>query len=738
MFERALPETQTTVTPREINQLVNAIAALFLQWRDEVAVEVMAVYVIRRKQIEQNLLRFLQSFEADIAREISNWKLQLAALHYGVPVDKAAQVMFEQPIRNAIVAFDQEAFGTLAKTDGFGDTFEFVTANLPIDPEDETTSFRILSNAALLLASLETDDAMWKETAWSNLTEQLLTMGGPDQATEDLSLRLKCLMEHVSPGQYETFAETCADRLSALLSKKGLNPKNLDATQDAAVALLEFAAKHSLETPEFTIGPDAATFLNRVSAARWKHKLWPQLRGEFDAEQIVETLRGMLISKVDQGTVPGAIDVLTTSAGDDIYGGDTLIVWTPLAQLAAEVVRNPDQHGVKAGVAIQSLAFMMRRQSEAETLLTALADEEVVAQRMSTAAEETDWDELFTMLAVLIWRGKRFGAPANSNWSYLLGAKSDLPQRTLLRMRTFFGGKTMPLVWEASRANYNNHPLLEAIIRHMVEKGDLGEINLKQILNELPRYRDAVPWRLRTRFMDLLVAKGSFWSQLEAAPMGQPLHLATVALSKKSPQHEDRVREIVERRIKGATKEEWKVALLSGDQPFEMATELAVSHDFRLGRDSALFGTLADHIDFMARAADRHVRARWFGLLALFHLRQARGLMKALAEALLAAPPRQALHVLKAGGKEMLKAAAYGANPRVAVENIVLKQMRTKDGREWLKDNQQEVRGWVQRSSDETQAAVAWVLRRDKNSKSEERRYDAEVLASSWGLSEVA
>jgi len=47
-FEEHLPSTSIKVTPREINKLVNRLAALYLQWRDEsIQFEVLAYYAIR-------------------------------------------------------------------------------------------------------------------------------------------------------------------------------------------------------------------------------------------------------------------------------------------------------------------------------------------------------------------------------------------------------------------------------------------------------------------------------------------------------------------------------------------------------------------------------------------------------------------------------------------------------------------------------------------------------------------
>ncbi len=109
-------------------------------------------------------------------------------------------------------------------------------------------------------------------------------------------------------------------------------------------------------------------------------------------------------------------------------------------------------------------------------------------------------------------------------------------------------------------------------------------------------------------------------------------------------------------------------------------------------------------------------------------------ILRALGQAMLRGPSAQALHLLKTGGSAFLKAAALADNSNGAVNGLVVGLLRTKDGRDWLRDNQHEVRTWVQRADQQAKASVAKALQSHFKSKSEERRYAAEFLSNQWDI----
>jgi hypothetical protein len=90
------------VTPRNINVLVNDIALLKLQWKSEIKFATMAYYAINRNEIEQDLENSLITKDPDIGRFDEKWTTGVAAIHYGVPVDRVMQVLIQPDLKASI------------------------------------------------------------------------------------------------------------------------------------------------------------------------------------------------------------------------------------------------------------------------------------------------------------------------------------------------------------------------------------------------------------------------------------------------------------------------------------------------------------------------------------------------------------------------------------------------------------------------------------------------------------
>lgn len=57
-----------------------------------------------------------------------------------------------------------------------------------------------------------------------------------------------------------------------------------------------------------------------------------------------------------------------------------------------------------------------------------------------------------------------------------------------------------------------------------------------------------------------------------------------------------------------------------------------------------------------------------------------------------------------------------------------------KGGRDWLRDNRDEMVAWVQKSDTKARAELLKALNASLRSKQEDQRYTANMLAAKWGL----
>lgn len=733
LFEQELPSSQTVVTPREINKLLNRIGALYLQWQTEgIPVEVMALFVVRRKTIEKGLLEFLQSSQADIERVAPDWKRQLAALYYGVPVSKAAQVLLEQPIRQAVIDYDRDAFAGLAGIDGFGEIFEFVTANLP-GISSSLPPFTLITNAALLLDSLSSTDGHWNVAAWHNLIQCYLELAEAIPASDSVPQRLQALANHASAGDRPAFIDLTAAGLRKLLGAAHERWELDKAIRVAASDLVVFAARHGEDEPEFHLEIEPAIFITKLNAARVYPRLWPQFRTTAEGEAMATALNEMLRSRPQQSAVPGAIGCLLTQAGMRVYGGDTQIDWDAVAEAAAEVVRRAQDFDASPFPAIRVMAQLIHT-DRGRSLIVQLVNDGVLAARLDEALQQKSWTDFADVLALLIWRNGHFQAPNSMTWAQLLNANPDLPEQVIEAMRRMFPRAVVRALWGAHDANRGlTTDFLETVIGRFVASGNLGWFDSKEVIANLVRYKYAVPWRQRDKFLQLVEAQNSFWSEFESAPLGPHILEAAEFLERAGGEKADRAAAIVRQRVEDATIDEWKNAITSGAEPYGLGKKLIAAGAPPFSRKSSLFEALEATIGVLTSGADRDARMRWFELGDLLKVKTRRAVFESLADSLGNATPEQALHLLRSGGQQFLK-LGFAQNPHSAVSNVVLKQLQKKDGRDWLRDNHEEVRGWVQRTGAEGRATIGEALLPLRRSKAEERRYSAEILSKHWDL----
>ena len=115
-------------TPRSLKTFVNQIGALHREWQDEFPLSHLACYVLFQgdgKDVREALLANDDSelLSQSIGEE---WRGVIAALHFGVPVEEARQLLLRGPIQAALANGDEKALSELelAHREGFWSVLE--------------------------------------------------------------------------------------------------------------------------------------------------------------------------------------------------------------------------------------------------------------------------------------------------------------------------------------------------------------------------------------------------------------------------------------------------------------------------------------------------------------------------------------------------------------------------------------------------------------------------------------
>ena len=115
-------------TPRGLKTFVNQIGALHREWQDEFPLSHLACYVLFQgddKDVRKVLLSN-DDFELLSQSIGEEWRGVVAALHFGVPVEEARQLLLRGPIQAALANGDEKALSELelAHREGFWSVLE--------------------------------------------------------------------------------------------------------------------------------------------------------------------------------------------------------------------------------------------------------------------------------------------------------------------------------------------------------------------------------------------------------------------------------------------------------------------------------------------------------------------------------------------------------------------------------------------------------------------------------------
>lgn len=731
-FEQSLTASTIRVTPREVNKLINRLAALFMQWDGEgIDFETLAYFAVRGPEAQNSVLDFISDQRNDIERVSADWKRQFAALHYGVAIDKAAQVLVEEPLRAAIAELDFKSFAQLANIPGFGDSFESLTTSSALNNSDNVPSFKLVTNAALLLATITSGDGYWIPQSWRNLVSRYHENAGLSPVEPDLSQRISVFYPHLSElRERQAFAHNAAVDISRALSNDAENAR-ISVLGEAAKSLVEFILAQGLEQPTFELECEAEYAVSILAELSSDPSVWRRIRTGQEADSLVQVLAVDLATAPNFVRVPAVVRTMTEAGGVELFEPAEKPTWAPLINTAAQYVRQ-NSVPVATPAAIYCLGLLLEEDTAAGTAVDSLVNGGQLQTHWSGAAKNQDLQ--YSIAALLLRAGRDFGPPSGTNWSAILTQPNFLGS-LYRRLREFVGMQTMGLIWHAHAVCPSARPLLDALIRHIIDSQDLGSIPLEDIVSNPDKYLEPIPWRLQTRFFWLLETYDTFWLRLEQAPLNDGLAEAAKLMSQKGEEQANRVHLLLKKRVEQVPATEWSNAVQTGSQPLNLTKELFGGTDLNFGVRSHLFLALSELTGQVALSPDRAFRARWFDASSLLTQRAEKELHERLGRTLLSEGNIPKLEVLfQLGGEKLIKNKAFVDDPESTTTKVLQNLMRTRRGRSFLRAKSDDARPLIRRSKPATRQHIAQSLRRIAAGTAEEKKYWAEVMLKDWRL----
>jgi|GEM_PF-4274727 len=183
------------ITPRALNALVNQVATVWLQNRGfNIPFATVVYYCLNRDDLDSILLAPENIATVPVDVFDSDWRRNVAALHFGVKPEEAIHVLLGGPIRQAIAARDKPAFHGLFSIPGAP---TMVSRLFSTYRDDGTTDKARVLNSVFVFSSIGESDEP-RPQFWLPLANVLPTLSWDTLTDEDVT-DLLTLFDHV-PG----------------------------------------------------------------------------------------------------------------------------------------------------------------------------------------------------------------------------------------------------------------------------------------------------------------------------------------------------------------------------------------------------------------------------------------------------------------------------------------------------------------------------------------------------------
>jgi hypothetical protein len=146
--------SEFAITPREMKLFVNSLVVLYRLRGDEISLTILAIYILHRDKIVGTAIsdQLISSREQSLIDE-PDWRVPIAALHFGVGLEEATQLLLQEPMLKALREGSKENLKALEGRPGFLDVLRRVMLLQLESPTSQNGT--MLAQTAATIASLQ-------------------------------------------------------------------------------------------------------------------------------------------------------------------------------------------------------------------------------------------------------------------------------------------------------------------------------------------------------------------------------------------------------------------------------------------------------------------------------------------------------------------------------------------------------------------------------------------------------
>ena len=214
IFDFAEPAPRS-VTPRKLKLFVNEIVTLYRQRDSDASLPIIAAYVLHRHQIVgSDIPSNLLSPREVVAVDDADWRILLAALHYGVGRSDAQHLLLHEPIVDAIRKGNAEELKSFENHPGFLDVLRLAASEF-LDSQETAIKGTTIATASETIDALESAGLPALVGVWRSLGVRMKTVAQWDSLLTPSANGIEALLKHVQEPEKRRLCEHISRALAA-------------------------------------------------------------------------------------------------------------------------------------------------------------------------------------------------------------------------------------------------------------------------------------------------------------------------------------------------------------------------------------------------------------------------------------------------------------------------------------------------------------------------------------------
>lgn len=706
------------VTPRQLNAMLNAIGTLWLQWHHRgVKFASIAYYAMDREAIDRDILEYVTRSPSVIAPHDPNWQRAFAAMHFGVDVELASQILLDRPIRAAVTGNQVEDFARLAQSPGFAIAFNRILEN---ELSANASSFSV-ARAAILFEGVSLPDSTQQSSIWWKL-RRLRTRWFDGKAINAADAKsFEILFRDHDLANLSAFIRATAAALARLEDGALAQPAGRDATKRTLAAFADAAARHSTKLPPITLKLSSTPYLTLLSAVGAKAGLASILGSAASDEE----LRQVVVDTINNASTEPPADQMITALLLTERSWD----WTPVIDAAYS--RLHEGYSPSTVIAARVLGSLRQAAPHAQQRVDEVVSNGNALARFSEAYNAND-NPASAALAALILVSKTpaiLVTPDGLSWTKVAEGRAKFLPDVGNHIINFGVSSLSELAIIIGKAS-NVATLIRESAHDAISKKLLTLPTPKEIASSYDDFYLAVPAALDVVIITEAAHSEEFWDALKAAEFADTGTVLGVLIDAGN-NFTERAALFAKDQLDALPVETWAAAIDEGEFPFDTAiSAIKVLGDKRLG------GRLAEGLQHRFEGLtknDPKLRTRWFTLLALTSANAQKTTLRNLRDYLATHSGCEAIsELLSAGDNALIKNGELEKAADGIARNLIIPMASTPADLTWMQNKGKDLEPVVKRAANETRGVIGERL--ETSSRSPELRDAAETLRLAWAL----